>query len=112
MENDLVFTKFGQIPNNQFPNGSKVNVLIRPEALKLSTEPFNDHEQREVQVRQVRYAGKVNHIWLALTDDTETNGLVIAKQQLPFRPKIGDILFVRLDSTNTFIYSKDYPILD
>ena len=118
VENDRVFTKFGQIPNNQFPNGTKVNVLIRPEALKLSTKPFNDDEQREVQVHQVRYAGKVSHIWFALTDDvdaktdgTETKKLVIAKQQFPFKPKIGDLLFVQLDSNNTFIYSKDYPIL-
>jgi len=107
IEDDLVCTEFGKFSNNQFSNGSKVNVLIRPEALSLSQKPFARTEQIKVAVHQVRYAGKVSYVWIRLLDNSSAQNLIIAKQEIQFRPNIGDILYAKIDSANAFVYLKD-----
>ena len=69
---------------------------------------MND-EQRKVRIRQVEYVGKVNHVWIGLDDEPDAKALVIAKQQEPFTPKLGDILYLQIDPARTFIYLKNYP---
>ena len=109
VEEDQVSTRFGRIENNNFPNGSKVNVLIRPEALSLSTRAPTDAKQPKVRVHKVKFAGKISHISIGLDDEPDAKDLVIAKQQGPFTPKLGDILYLQIDPARTFIYLKNYP---
>ena len=110
VEENQVSTRFGRIENNNFPNGSKVNVLIRPEALSLSTSAHTDTKQPKVRVHEVKFAGKISHISIGLDDEPDAKALVISKQQGSFTPKLGDILYLQIDPARTFIYLKEQQI--
>ena len=78
-------------------------------SLLFSEKPITNDEQRKVRIRQVKYVGKVNHVWIGLEDEPDADTLVNAKKKGPFKPDIGDLLYLQIDSTKAFIYLKNYP---
>ncbi len=102
VEGGQVATPFGAVPARDLSDGTAVEVLIRPEALRQSAEMT-----RSATVEAARLLGRTSLIHLAL--NTNSGPGVHAHMRVPgrFLPPRGMTLGLELDTTQAFVF----PIL-
>ena len=104
VKGDWIETDAGLIANNGQPDGMRVDVLIRPEAVTLGSEAFDKALTQKVRVCAVDYARGTSHVRLGLGEELETTNHILARHQGPFHPAIGDRVQLNIDQKQTFIF--------
>ena len=106
VEGNWIDTSAGKISNTNFPHGSKVEVLIRPDGLKMGSTGSDKLLEKEMKVCSVQHVGQSSHIQLGLGNGTKPHTHLQAKQKGHFASKVGENLNVTIDKNKTFIFQK------
>ncbi|OUV74194.1 MAG: hypothetical protein CBC83_04375 [Flavobacteriales bacterium TMED123] len=104
VKGDWIETNAGLVANNGQPEGMRVDVLVRPEAVTLGSETFGKAVSQNVRVCAVDYARGTSHIRLGLGEELETTNHILARHQGPFHSEIGDRVQLNIDQNQTFIF--------
>ena len=106
VKGEWIETDAGFMPNDGHPEGTRVDVLIRPEAVTLGSETFNKTLSPKVRVCAVDYARGTSHVRLGLGDELESTTHILARYPGPFHSAIGERVQLNIDQTQTFVFSK------
>jgi iron(III) transport system ATP-binding protein len=103
VENGNLVTVLGRFPAPAIAEGSHAELLIRPEALELSTEISSDGETAVLTVLTARSLGRSTHLTLALADDA---GDIVLDARMPgvFQPETGTRVGARIAPENLLIF--------
>ena len=98
VQNGQVETALGQVAANGVPEGTKADVLIRPEALSIKVGNGNG------SVTAARFLGRSSLIDVGLGD----SGTLTVRIHIPgrFLPAVGDAVAVTHDAAQTFVFSR------
>ena len=105
-EGDWIKTEAGRLPNRNYPDGMKLDVLIRPESVALGSDAFDQALSQEVRVCSVDYAGRSSHIRLGIGDGPEPTTHVQAHYPGLLKAAIGDHLHLNIDPAQAFTFPK------
>ncbi len=100
-----VRTPFGALPAAGFPQGAGVEVLIRPEALRL--RPSGESAAVTAQVLAARLLGRTSLIHLRLGDGATPPLHLHSRMPGRFLPAEGEIVEVDLDAAQAFVFAAD-----
>lgn len=106
VKGDEVHSKLGRIPVNNFMDGDKVEITIRPEALRLSKNSGKENSQLATVVES-RLLGRTSLIHLSFPwPVTETDEQIHLHARVPgvMLPKPGEILSIDVDLSQTFVF--------
>ena len=95
-------TPLGSIQNNQYPIGIEVNIVIRPDRLKLSQE--KNTNSKNIVVQSVKYVGETTHVWIEFADHGNQSKTILTKQSGLPKLKKGDHLQLEISENDTFIF--------
>lgn len=107
VEGNWIKTDAGRLPNENYTDGTEVDVLIRPEAFKFGSDDVNNPFSKEFRVCAVDYAGRSSHIRLGIGVGPEASTHVQAHHQGTLNANIGDHLRLNIDPTHTFTFPKN-----
>lgn len=99
-------TEAGAIPNKGFPEGTKLEVLIRPESIKLEQSAFNEGSFREARVCDIDYSGRSSQLRLGLGNGPEHRTHIKVQQPGSFKGNIGTRLHLNIDGEQVFTFPK------
>lgn len=97
-----VETRLGRIANRTLPSGTPVEVLIRPEALRIGED--NGFAEGPAKVCRVQFAGGSSLVQLGFDQDRTH---VQAKFPGHHKMTIGERLHIDIDVSQTFVFPKD-----
>ena len=102
----VVETPFGSLAADALPNGTDAEILIRPEALKLShPAPGATHRgEGEARVLASRMLGRSSLVHLCTCRQTGEELHLHARVPGRFLPREDEVLSVRLDETQAFVF--------
>jgi iron(III) transport system ATP-binding protein len=106
----MVATPFGMISAPDWPDDSRVRVLVRPEALRLKPAT-GDTQEYPARVVAARLLGRSSwvHLCLGAAGGTQRHLHVHARMPGRFLPAEGDILAIHLDPAQAFVFAMDEP---
>src|SRR5690606_11862535 len=100
-------TCLGAIRNRHYPDGSRVDVLIRPDALSLAPKGApSDGADAEARVGAVRYAGRRSGVRSGVGEGEDPRLHLQARQAGLFPSRVGERLSVTIDQAQTFVFEK------
>lgn len=102
---DAVETDLGAFRNTDFSEGAEVEVLLRPEALKISSAPASASAS-ELLVCGVRYAGSSSLVRLGIGSDPEPHTHIELRHPGPVSYELGDKLWVEVDPAKAFVFKR------
>jgi iron(III) transport system ATP-binding protein len=107
VEGGSVKTPFGVVAAEGFGDGTEVEILIRPEALRLAP-PNQENGAREnlARVMASRMLGRTSLVHLAPLDWHEHDPHLHARIPGRFLPPEDDLLQVSLDHSQTFVFPR------
>jgi iron(III) transport system ATP-binding protein len=108
-----VATPFGSLDAGGHADGTKVRVLIRPEALKLGRISDAGAEPACVaKVVAARLLGRSSwvHLCLGRGENTDAHAHFHARVPGRFLPAEGEVLAVALDPAQAFVFAADVPM--
>ncbi len=106
VQGDTVKTGFGTFNNPKLLDGAEVHVLLRPEALKISSESGPSETTREFFVCGVQYAGSSCLIRLGIGEWPETHTHVELRHPEALTLGLGEKLWVEVDPGKAFVFQK------
>lgn len=109
--NDEVQTPFGPLSAPGYITGAEVEVLMRPEALGLSSVADGDEPPFWVKVIESRMLGRTSLIHLRTEGLDGTTLHLHARVPGRYLPPPDEVLAVELDTTQVFVYPFD-PVTD
>ncbi len=107
VEGEWIRTCLGAVANPHHPEGRRVDVLVRPDAITLSPLPADrTRPETEARVCAVQYAGRSSLVRIGLGEGE--NPRLHFQVRLPgiCPSKVGDRLRVQIDQSQTFIFEK------
>jgi len=104
-----VATPFGEIKANGVGRDGAVEVLIRPEALRLrQPDPKGSGEAGRARVLQSRLLGRTSLVHLEISGDDGSPLHLHARIPGPFLPPLGEFFEIDLDRRQTFIFPLEH----
>ncbi|MDP6805600.1 MAG: ABC transporter ATP-binding protein [Rhodospirillales bacterium] len=105
VEGARVATPLGSLAADGLPDGIRVQVLIRPEALQLDTAPAGAAGDIELSVDWARLLGRTSLVRLRMRSPaTDAEVLLHARVYGTFLPVAGTAVSVRLDPDRAFVF--------
>ena len=102
VQNGSVNTPFGNLPAEPMLDGQSAEILIRPEALRLSA--VSNGEEGTARVLASRMLGRSSLVHLCTCHQIGEEIHLHARVPGRFLPKENEILQVTLDSTQAFVF--------
>lgn len=107
VEHGRVKTPLGEVRTTDLADGQAVDILIRPEGIKLvrlggDVSPL----QQQAKVSAARFLGRTSLVHMTLCDEFETCWHVHARIAGRYLPKDGETLFATLDPDQTYIFPR------
>ena len=106
VEGDWIKTDAGKVPNENYTDGTEVDVIIRPEAFEFESNGLDADYLQDFRVCAVDYAGPFSHIRLGIGIDPEPSKHVQAHHQGILNASVGDKIRLSIDPAQTFIFPK------
>ena len=107
VEGKLIKTSFGCFANNRFPEGVSVDVLARPESLKITRAPKDvGITCNEVEIQSLRKNGKYTVVRVGPKGDKNPENTVVIRQLGEIETYSTEPLFLELTENNTFLFAK------
>jgi len=107
VEGKLIKTSFGCFANNKFPEGVSVDVLARPESLKITRAPKDvGITCNEVEIQSLRKNGKYTVVRVGPKGDKNPENTVVIRQLGEIETYSTEPLFLELTENNTFLFAK------
>jgi len=103
-DGDRIETDIGSLANAGFADGTSVDVMVRPDALKLSPGAGAAPGQPCARVCDVRYAGGSSHIRLGLGEGEVPHTHVQVRRPGRVVVHEGERLGVEIDPSQTFVF--------
>ncbi|MEM7171400.1 MAG: ABC transporter ATP-binding protein [Pseudomonadota bacterium] len=105
VDRGFVMTPFGRIAVDGFANDEAVQILIRPEALRLRQLHSNEKQSLgQVRVLSSRMLGRTSLVLVSSDDNAGSENHFHARVPGSFLPGKGEKLAVSLDLTQTFVF--------
>lgn len=106
VEGDTVKTDLGTFSNPELLEGTEVHVLLRPEALKISSNLGGRDTTCEFFVCGVQYAGNSSLIRLGIGDWPQTHTHVELRHLEAISLSLGEKLWIEIDPDKAFVFEK------
>ena len=103
---DMITTEIGSFSNKNFPNGSRVDVLIRQDGLRINPSKSDTQSEIEVRVCDVRYTGTSNLVKVGIGDWPSPHTHLLARHPSRFALEHGQKINLEVDPDSTFIFLK------
>ena len=107
VKNDKIESIIGQIPNQNFPDNSNVNIIIRPRAISFSNKAPNDSRNKYAQIDSIKSIGAEIHTWLRLKSSEENYKKILSIQDQEPNLRKGDRVKINIDQKNVFIFKEN-----
>lgn len=104
---DRVPTPLGSVPAGRHPDGAAVQVLIRPEAIRLLPIPDPTTPAHAVRVIAARLLGRTSLVHLCVGDETGAHLHLHARIPGRFLPAEDTILAAELDRSQAFVFPRE-----
>lgn len=96
-----VETAFGPVPTGGLPDGTRVQVLLRPEAVRVADDGV------PAKVLAARLLGPISLLHLCVAEDTPRHAHLHARVPGRFLPGEDSFIGVALDSSLAFVFPED-----
>ena len=103
---DIVSTEIGSFSNTNFPDGSRVDVLIRQDGLRINSSKSETNPESEVHVCDVRYAGPSNLVKVGIGNWPNPHTHMLARHPTQFALEHGQKIKLEVDPDRAFIFLK------
>ena len=103
---DIVSTEIGSFSNTNFPDGSRVDVLIRQDGLRINSSKSETNPESEVHVCDVRYAGTSNLVKVGIGNWPNPHTHMLARHPTQFALEHGQKIKLEVDPDRAFIFLK------
>ena len=108
VDGGAIETDLGPLENTAFSDGADVQVLLRPEALRISTGAGGGTVSRELLVCGVKYAGNSSLIRLGIGNEAAPHTHVELRHPGPVSLDPGQKIKVEIDPAKAFVF-EDRP---
>ncbi|MFT6580659.1 MAG: iron(III) transport system ATP-binding protein [Alphaproteobacteria bacterium] len=105
--NASVMTPVGEIPTTEGEEGARVQVLIRPEALRLWASGDKSDAQFSATVLAARMLGRTSLIHLCICKQTGEEVHLHSRMPGRFLPPENTVLSIELDRSQAFVFSEE-----
>ncbi|PPR77098.1 MAG: Fe(3+) ions import ATP-binding protein FbpC [Alphaproteobacteria bacterium MarineAlpha3_Bin5] len=102
-----VQTIAGFFPNQKHKNGCEVDVVIRPDAIKLGALDSDSAIKKEVYVCSVKYTGRFSYVWVAFDEAAEPEKYILVRQSGCFNKRVGMKLHLNVSKNDIFLFAKN-----
>ncbi|MEC7488680.1 MAG: ABC transporter ATP-binding protein [Pseudomonadota bacterium] len=107
VENEQIKTDIGSLPGDGLIDGSKVDILIRPEGIKISPAPKNAATiNDEAWVCGIRYCGNSNLVRVGIGSWSEPHTHMEVSQLPGISLQTGDKILLEFDRNQTYVFPK------
>ena len=107
VENNQVHTIAGFFPNQKYKNGCEVDVIIRPESIKLGALDSGSAIKKEVYVCSIKYTGRFSYVWVAFDKVAEPEKYILVRQSGCFNKRVGMKLHLNVSKNDIFLFAKN-----
>ena len=106
VEKDFVSTVAGNFPGKKIKNGTKVDVLIRPEGVKLEFQKSSTSISQQVFIFSIKCTGKFSDIRVCLEKNARFETSILARQIGKFPGNVGEKLYLNIDKDDISLFPK------
>ena len=100
-----VSTALGTVPASNLTNNQDVDVLIRPESILVSLDPFQ-RDRVHGKIEAARLLGRTTLVHLSLLDEKQGKLHIHARVPGPFQPDPGASVSILLDPSHAFVFPR------
>lgn len=105
--NQLIKTVIGDIPYNERCSAKELNVVMRPDALKIVQSDSIDNKDAEAKVESIRIVGGVEHIRCSLVKQKQDEDHILISQSAENLLKVGDRCNIIFNLDKVIIFKRD-----
>jgi len=104
---NIIETEIGNIPNQNFSTGSKLDVIIRPQALSISKKISDGQQNPYAIIESIKFTGTAYYIWTRMktTGDVQQRYLIIQEHKEKF--KVGEQIQFQINKKQIFIFKQN-----
>ena len=106
VEGSKISTDIGTFSNKNFPSGSKVDVLIRQDGIRISPEIENTSFNGNLRVCDVRYSGNSSLVRIGIGNWPEPHTHIVARELGRISLEKGEPINLEIDHNRAFIFKK------
>ena len=104
--NNQCWTPLGFVKSNNLPNNKLVNVVVRPEAIKLNMEKSPLSSPNSGVVVDSKFLGNNTIVHMTVNDDQNSKHHIHSKVNGNFLPPLASSLSITLDQSQIFIFPR------
>ncbi|MFL2783079.1 MAG: ABC transporter ATP-binding protein [Rhodospirillales bacterium] len=105
--NNLIKTAIGDIPYNEPCSEKELNVVMRPDTLKLIPNERMDEKDLGAKVEEVRIIGGMEHIRCSLLKQDKDKEYIFISQSAENQLKVGDRGNINFNRDKVIIFKRD-----
>ena len=100
----IVETIIGDIPNQDFLNNTKLEIIIRPHALSVTKASKTDHKTQYASIESIKFIGTTSHIWCRIESIDSMKKKILVIQENKGDLKKGDKVAFNINKKNIFMF--------
>jgi iron(III) transport system ATP-binding protein len=106
VEGSKISTDIGTFSNKNFPSGSKVDVLIRQDGIRISPDIESSSFNGNLRVCDVRYSGNSSLVSIGIGNWPEPHTHIVARELGRISLEKGKPINLEIDHNRAFIFKK------
>ncbi len=107
VNDEIIETILGKIPNRNFPDKTKLDVILRPQALSPSKLTNKDNQRQCATIESIKFMGTVNHIWSNVKNTDGVKKQILAIQENKGNFKEGDKIEFGINTKQVFVFEQN-----
>ncbi|MEE2999471.1 MAG: ABC transporter ATP-binding protein [Pseudomonadota bacterium] len=104
---DVVETILGNFPNQNFPNNTKLKLIIRPEAISISKRSKKTKKTQNAIIDSINFLGTNNHIWFSPDNTNGEKSQILAIQEDEGNLQKDDKIQYQINKKNIFMFKRN-----
>jgi iron(III) transport system ATP-binding protein len=104
VKGNIVETIIGNIPNQNFMNNTKLDIIARPEALSITKATKPHSKTKCVIIDSIKFMGAASHVWCKIDHNNTTKKLILVIQENKQDLKVGETVQLNTKKKNIFMF--------
>jgi iron(III) transport system ATP-binding protein len=102
----IVKTIIGDIPNQDFPNNTQLDIIARPHSLSVSKPSKIEDKRQYASIESIKFMGTTSHIWCKVENIDNIKQRILVTQEGKDHFKKGDKVDFIINKKNVYMFEK------